>query len=415
MLGAVSRGLSRLARRALSILPGQNLGYSLTSPVLSGVTVTPQTALTLASWYAGVNVISTDVAKLPFELRKERRGGGSVPARTDPRFRLVGRKPNERMNAKRYRQMQMGHVLGWGNHYSEILRDGAGMPTGLVPLHPGTMKPRTTAGNDLYYRDENTGKSYLPENVLHIAGLGFDGIQGYCAVTLMRQAIGLGIGAEQFGASFFGNGAVPKGMLKTPKRLSDQGAKHLREDFERVHGGPQNANRLAVLEEGLDWVNTQVNPDDAQFLATRQFQVLEIARMLNLPPHKLGDYSQAHLANLEESNTDYLINTLQGWLVAVEAEYDDKLLFEDEKDRFSFRHDMSALLRGNLQARGTFYQVLKGIGAISADTVAAREGLPIPGPANGGDLYLVQSQNIPAQNAGKPQPKPPPEPKEPPQ
>jgi HK97 family phage portal protein len=401
-------GVAGLARRALSIRPGQNMGFSLVAPVLSGVTVTPQTALTLTSWYAGVNVISTDVAKLPFQLCR-REGDAYVPVTGDPRNRLVGKKPNGRMNAMRYRQMAMGHVLGWGNHYSEIERGDDGMPTALIPLHPGQVKPMATDSGDLFYRNENTGARYLPENIVHVAGLGFDGIKGYCAVTLMRQAIGLGIGAEQFGASLFGNGAVPKGILRTPKRLSDQGAKHLREDFDRVHSGSQNANRVAVLEEGLEWINTQINPDDAQFLGTRGFQVLEIARMLNLPPHKLGDYSQAHLANIEESNADYLISTLQGWLTAIEAEYDDKLLFDDEQELFTYRHDMSALLRGNMTGRATFYQVLKGIGAINADTVAAREGLPIPGPANGGNLYLVQSQNIPAQNAGKtPPPAPPP-------
>jgi HK97 family phage portal protein len=404
--GAQLAGLAGAAVRALAIRPGQNIGFSLVAPVLSGVTVTPQTAMTLSSWFCGVNVISTDVAKLPFQLLQVE-GGATVPARGDPRYRLAGVKPNARMNGMRYRQMQMGHALGWGNHYSEIARDGSGFPTDLIPLHPGTTKAHATDTGDLYYQDETRGTKYLPENILHIAGLGFDGIQGYCAVTLMRQAIGLSIGAEQFGATLFGNGAVPKGILRTPKRLSDMGAKHLREDFDRIHGGSQNANRVAVLEEGLDWVSTQINPDDAQFLGTRAFQVLEIARMLNVPPHKLGDYSQAHLANLEESNADYLISTLQGWLEAIEAEYNDKLLFDDEKDRFTFRHDMSALLRGNMSGRATFYQMLKSVGAINADTIAAREGLPIPGPENGGDLYLVQSQYIPAQNAGKQPARPP--------
>lgn len=414
LLTRVSRAALHLvgARRSASIQPGQYTGYSLSSPVLSGIVVTPQTALTLTAVYSAINVLSTDRAKLPFGLYRSTPGGGRKHLKRDPRNRLVSVKPNPEMNGMRYRQMEMGHTLGWGNQYSEIVRDGQGMPTALWPLNPGTTKPfRDEQTKSLYYKDTNTGKKFLPENILHIAGLSFDGIMGYSPVTMARQAIGLGIAAEQFGAALFGNGAIPKGILQTPKRLSEIAVKRLRESWELIHGGSQNAHRTAILEEGTTWTSTQINPDDAQFLATRQFQVVEIARLFNMPPHKIGDYSESHLANLEEANTDYVINTLMGWLCCIEAEYNQKLLFEDEQDRLHFHHDVNALLRGNMTARSTFYRELKTVGVVNADTIAAREGLPIPGKENGGNLYLVQSQNIPQQNAGKPQPKPAPEPK----
>lgn len=394
-------------RRGASITPGGYQGFGLGAPVLSGVTVNPRTALTLTAFWAGVNVLSTDVAKLPFGLCRQMRNGGQKPLPRDPRHRLIRFRPNPETNAVRYWQMVMGHALAWGGHYSEIVRDGDGMPTALWPLHPGTTKPkRDERTKALYYEDTNTRKRYLPENILHIAGLSFDGIEGYCPSTVGSQAIGLGIGAEQLGASLFGNGAIPRGLLKTPKRLSETAAKRLRESFYQVHGGTQNANQVAVLEEGLEWVETQISPEAAQFLQTRGFQVLEIARLLNLPPHKLQDYSQAHLASVEEANLDYVTNTLTGWLEIIEAECNTKLLFEDEWEKLTCQHDMTALMRGNSAARATYFKEMKLAGVVNSDTIAAREGLPIPGPENGGNLYLIQSQNIPAQNAGKPQPKP---------
>jgi HK97 family phage portal protein len=402
-LGGAKGALGRAARRAAHIATGQYFGYSLISPVLSGVVVTPQTALTLTAYYAGINVISTDVAKLPRLVYRATKGGGKAPATDDPRFRLLARKPNAEMNAVRFWQHAMGHALGWGNHYSEIvLDDRTGLPTALWPLNPGTTKPRRDEKTKaLIYVDEETGKKLLPEQVLHIAGLGFDGIMGYSPATMARQAIGLGIAAEQFGASLFGNGAIPKGLIETPKKLTDQAAKRLRESWENVHGGTLNANRTAILEEGMTWKSTQISPDDAQFLATRKFQVEEIARLFNLPPHKLGDFSHAHLANLEESNLDYLGSTLMGWLVAIEAEINAKLFFESEEGAVFCQHELSALMRGNMGARSNYYSNLFRMGAISPNEIRDKEGLnPIPNEA-GGDQYLVQAQLVPLDQAGQ--------------
>lgn len=394
------RGLAGLARRARDLLPGPATGFASIAPVLSGVTVTPQTALNLTSVFCAINVIATDVAKLPFSLVETLPSGGIRTAAADRRNRLLSTAPNPEMNALRYRQHQMGHVLGWGNHYSEIIRDGDGFPTALWPLNPATMRPmRDAPGTPLYYEDSNTRRRWRAEDILHIAGLGFDGISGYSPVTMARQAIGLAIGAEQFGATLFGNGAIPKGILKTAKKLSEMAMKRLRDTFYEIHGG-QNSNRTAVLEDGLEWQSTQIAPDDAQFLATRQFQVIEIARMFNLPPHKLGDYSQSHKANVEESNLDYLSSTLQGWLETVEAEYDAKLLFADEQGRIECRHDMKALMRGNMTARGAYYESRFRVGSISPDEIRAAEGENPIGPARGGDKYLIQAQYVELSQAG---------------
>jgi HK97 family phage portal protein len=397
----LGRGIASAARRAHGLIPGQYYGYSLIAPVLSGIIVTPRTALTLTAFFCGVDTISTDIAKLPLVLTRKIRGGGRKRALTDPRYALLRSKPNEENNAFRYRQMVMGHALGWGNHYSEIVRDGSGFPTALWPLDPSTTRPqRDKDTQKLYYTDLNTGKKWQPEHILHIAGLSFDGLLGYSVTTMGRQAIGLGIAEEQFGAALFGNGARPGGILKHPKRLTQDGAKRLRESWENVHAGTLNAHRTAVLEEGMEWVEAQISPEAAQFLTSRQFQVIEICRLLKIPPHKLQDYSQAHLANVEESNIDYVTSTLQGWCEAIEAECNRKLLFDEEQGRLEFVHDMNALLRGNSTARSTYYRNLFSVAAITPNEIRESEGLNPFDDAHADQSYL-QAQYVPLERAGE--------------
>lgn len=379
---------------------------------LAGITVTPQTALTFTAAFAAINVLSTDLASLPRGVYRRLPDGTEVPAFDTPQHKLISVAPNGEQSGFRFRQHLNGHVHGWGNGYAEIVRDQyTGDPVALWPLHPATTKPERTASKQLIYRiDEGRKAPLLAEDVLHLAGLGFDGIQGYCPVTLAQEAIGLGKGAEQFGSAFFGNGAISGGILEFPKRLSEQASKNLRESFERVHQGTQNAHRVAVLEEGATWKATQIPPEAAQFLATRNFQVLEIARMWRIPPHKLGDYSQSHLANLEESNLDYLQTTLLGWVVMEEAELNAKLFSEADRESGLFvKTDMTAMSRGNMGARVAFYQGLRNMGAITSNEIRTREGFNPIGKADGGDLVIVQGQYVPLSQVGKAPPAAPPQ------
>ena len=275
-------------------------------------------------------------------------------------------------------------------------RPNSGPSTPAAPSRSATKKAKRST-----IRTTTPAGSGIPEDILHIAGLSFDGISGYSPTTLGRQAIGLGIAEEQFGAALFGNGARPGGILKTQKRLSTDAAKRLRDSFENIHSGTLNAFRTAVLEEGLEWQESQISPETAQFLSSRQFQVIEVARLLNLPPHKLQDYSQAHLTNVEEANLDYVTSTLQGWLEAIEAEENTKLLFEDELERLFFSHDMNALMRGNMTARSAYYTRRFQVGSISPNEIRAKEGdNPIAGDPNANKCYL-QAQYVPLDRAGE--------------
>lgn len=408
-LGRIGRGIAgalRLERRSMAA----GMGAFLPPPVMSGIAVTPETALTFAAYFAGINRLATDIASMPLEVKRRNATGGRVTQPRDPRHTLVYTEPNSDTTAIRFRTAQMSHVISWGNSYAEIERYGNGTPAALHLLSPrptDTRPERTRSGKLVYITDGGRGATLAAENVLHVAGLGWDGLVGYSVVAFGRQAIGLGIAAEQFGASFFGNGSMPKGVLEKPTKMGKEAMERLRDQWERVHQGTVNANRVAILEEGLTWKATSIPPEDAQFLATRQFQVLEIARLLGMPPHKLGDYSQSHLTNIEESNRDYVDSTLRPWLIHIEQEGDRKLFTPGERARgLHLRHDMSALLRGNTAARTARNTAMRNGGALTADEWRIDEGYNPYETGTGGDVPVMQGQYVPLRTIGQVQPEP---------
>lgn len=409
-LGRVRDWLRRRAlHRELRTLYG-SAGAVPAAPVLSGTYITPETAICLAAVFAAVNVISRDVAALPRHVYKRLPRGGRAIDHAHPVERLLNVQPNDEQDAFRFVQSGMGHVLTRGNWYAEIVRDKDGRPESLHLLHPSkTLIKRTEGSRRLYYqlndgasRDDNKPPPTLwPEDVLHFAGLGFDGLIGYSPVTLARQTIGLGMAVEQYGAAFFGNSAIPKGILKLPTKLTEAAVNNLRRSLNQIHQGSQSAHQLMILEQGVDWAQTQFSPEDGQFLLTREFQVKEVARLYNLPPHKIGDYSESHLASAEEANLDYLTMTLTGWITMLEAQLNHKLLTAEEQQTHFIGVDMTALLRGNSDARMKGYQLMRNMGAISADEIRTAEGMNPIGPDEGGDLYLVQGQYVPLDKVGE--------------
>jgi HK97 family phage portal protein len=383
-------------------------GWVPAAPILSGTFVTPESALCLAAVFAAVNVISRDLATFPRSVYRRLPSGGREVAAEMPQHDLIHVCPDGERDAFRFFAAIMNHVLTRGNGYAEIERDPAdGTPVALHLLHPvKTLLKRTEAGALYYELDGDDKKRLAPENVLHFAGMGFNGLTGFSPIQVCRQTIGLAIAVEQFGASFFGSGAILKGLLKTAKKLGEMAVLNLRRTFGQQHQGSQNAHQVGILEEGMDWVNTQVTPEESQFLGTRQFQVVDIARIYSIPPHKIGDYSQAHLANVEEANLDYIVTTLHGWVCMIEAQLNSKLLTKLDRRQYEIGLDMSSMMRGNTGARTTWLQAMRNMGAIDTDEIRASEGLNPVGEEKGGKLLLVQGQYVPLDQVGRTPPVP---------
>jgi HK97 family phage portal protein len=373
----------------------------------TGSQVTPQAALTLAAAYACINVIATDVAMLPLEVFRRRKSGGRDQVRDDPRQELLGVSPDRETTSMRWRQAWVGHTLGWGNGFNELTFSG-GVCTGIYLLNPGKTQPRRRPQDKRLYYQLDNGETLPPYRVLHLAGLGFDGLCGYSPIRLHRRGIEMALAIEQTGLSLYTNNGQPKGVLTTEKTLSDTAYKRLKKDWHRKHGGPNNAGKVAILEDGLKFQATSINPEDAEFLATRQFQVIEVCRLYRVPPNKVADMTQSHLANIESSNIDYVMTTLVPWCRAIEQELNWKLFTPAERARgYYVKHDVRALLRGDMKSRAEYFTRMRDLGAYTPNMVLEIEDENPIGPE--GDLRLVPLNMQTLEAAGRP-PEPAPQP-----
>jgi HK97 family phage portal protein len=391
--------------RALSLSGGSlrdprlNEIFGSSSVADAGVSVTPWTALNYSAVFAAVRIISEAVSSLPLHLYERLPNGGKRRASGTPLYSLVHDAPNDEMGSLQWREASMAHLLLWGNCYSEIVRDLEGNAVELWPLDPSQVKPTRTANGDLFY--DVGGKVALPrENVLHVSGLSFDGISGISPIAQARQSIGLALAIEQFGAGFFGRGARPGGILTFPGQLSSEARANLRRSFEDLHSGSGNSHRVALLEQGLKWESIGVPPDDSQFLQSREFQVIEICRWFNLPPHKLKELAKMNYNSLEQMNVEFLTDTLRPWLVRWEQQLNRKLLRRQDRERFFFEHAVEGILRGDLQSRYTSYSIARNWGWLSVNEIREKENL---NPVDGGDTYLTPQNMAPA-NGPSPDP-----------
>ncbi|CEF48240.1 unnamed protein product [uncultured bacterium] len=356
----------------------------------AGVVVTERTALQLSALLAVVNVLATDVAVLPLRVYRRRPDGGRDLVDGDPRDDMLSVSPDGESTAMCWRQSWMCHALLYGNGYAEIQRKSRGMPIALHLLSPErTCAERDSAG---LLRYKIAGDRALPpENVLHLAGLGFDGLNGFNMIRLLRQAIGVGLAEEGFAADFYANGSEPGGVLESPQRLSGDAQKNLRESWERKHGGQGNRHRVAILEQGTKFVSTTTDPEKSQLIQSRKYQVLDVARPWRVPPQKIGDFSEAHLRNVEASNMDYLTTALMPWLVAIEQQCLLKLFNRAERlAGYYVEHTVSALLRGDIVSRFKAYSQALADGWLNRDEVRAMENKGPIGEGGGGLKFLVQ-------------------------
>jgi len=353
---------------------------------VSGIAVNNDKALTLAVAYACIRNIAEDIAALPLHVYT-RDGTARVVQSEHPVTRLLAVSPNPDMTAMSFRTALTGHVLGWGNAYAEIQRNIAGEPVALWPIKPDRVRPfRDSASKAVMYEvslDDGKRIQLNSRAVLHLAGLGFDGVVGYNVIRYARESIGLGLATEQFGNRFFGNGLHPGVIIKYPHALGEKQRINMRRSLKENHQGLQNAYDGLILEEGGDVVKLAIAPEEAQFLETRKFSVSEICRWFRMPPHKVADLEKASYSNIEEENIWYVINTLTPWMVRWEQEIARKLLGDPAE---YVRHNADGLLRGNIKSRYEAYAIGRNWGWLSVNEVREKEDM---NPVADGDGRLM--------------------------
>ena len=368
----------------------------------SGVDVDEESALKISTVYACVKVISETIASLPLNLLKELTNGDAEKAKQHALYTILKDVPNSEMSSFTFREMLMTNLLLWGNAYALIKRNKNGEITELYPLKSKNMVvERDAVSNNIKYTYTNNRgitKTYSPKQIFHIPAFSFDGIIGVSPITYAREAMGLALATEEFGARFFGNGARPGGVLEHPGVLKDP--EKLRESWNKVYQGTANSHKVAVLEEGMKYHEIGMSPEDSQFLQTRSFQIAEICRIFRVPPHMVGDLSRSTFSNIEHQSIDFVVHTIRPWLVRWEQAIARALLNEEERTIYYAKFNVDGLMRGDFVTRMNGYAIARQNGWMSANEIRALENMNKIPADQGGDLYLLNGNMISAMDAG---------------
>lgn len=383
---------------------------SMQSMTTTGRMITPQAALASVAVFACVTILTDTISSLPLPVYRRLAGGGKEKATDHPLYTILHDQPNGEMTSMELRETLVGHLALWGNAYCEIEWDRyTNDVLALWPLRPDCMTPARGEDGRLYYQyrmPDGKTKVFSKELILHLRLWGGDGVVGYSPISMARQAVGLTLAAEEYGARFFGNDSRPGGVLKHPGKLSPEAAKRLKTGWEEAQKGLTNSHRVAVLEEGVEWQQIGVPPDDAQFLETRSFQTTEIARLFRIPPHMIADVERSTSwgSGIEQQSIGFAVYTVLPWTTRIEQRMQTSLLDPAERRTYFVEHLITGLLRGDAQSRYNAYAIGRNNGWLNADEIREMENMnPIPGGA--GQVYW-QPMNVQELGAAPPEPEP---------
>ena len=380
------------------------------SSSISGKSVNERTAMQVTCVYACVRVIAETIASLPLQVYKHT-DVGKDKATTHALYRLLHDEPNPDMTSFVFRETLMSHLLLFGNAYAQVLRNGKGEVTALHPLMPNQMAVNRASNGQIYYtytkmpddsfkgKNANSGNQYnlKPSEILHIPGLGYDGLIGYSPISMAKNAIGMAMSTEEFGAKFFANGARPGGVLEHPGTLKNPDK--IRESWNSLFRGSNNSHGTAILEEGLKYHPIGISPNEAQFLETRKFQINEIARIFRVPLHMIGDLERATFSNIENQSLEFVKYTIDPWVVRWEQSIQKSLFSEKEKSEYFVKFNVDGLLRGDYESRMKGYATGIQNGFLSPNDVRNLENLNLISEEIGSQLY-INGNMLPLSRAG---------------
>jgi HK97 family phage portal protein len=393
---------SRPERRSRS-LDGFSWGSGLTGPVsMAGPIVNTRSSLGVAAVWGAVGIYANTIATLDLSVSRRDDRGGRRPAYDHPINPLIATRPNPTTSSFRLRQSLIMHALTTGNGFCEIERDGRGDPVGLHLIDPWDCQPMLADDGSLTYRVNCQSRDLLPHEVLHVAGMGWDGVRGYSPISLFRETLGLAIGERDHTASLMGNNATPTGHFELPGKLSAQAKGTFREQVNSVHQGPRKAGQFGILDNGATWKQTSFSPADTELIQSREFSIGEVARIFGIPQHLLGLLEHSSFSTNEEQNIQFYQMSIMPWLVNIQQELNFKLLRPDEQAIYSTSFDVGSLLRGNQQAQTAWVKDMFGMGMISRNEGRMRFGIP---PVDGSDDMYIPSNNLtPVGTSTEPEP-----------
>lgn len=377
----------------------------------SGERVDEKSAMQIATVYACVRLLAESIAGLPLHLYRYTSGSGSDKerAKDHPLYKILYRQPNPEMTSFSFWETMVLQILLWGNSYAQVIRDGKNNVLALYPLPPENVEvDRDDKGYIYYiyhsYTDEVPGETnkdiyFRSDEIFHVPGLSYNGLVGVSPIAMMKNSLGTTIAVEKYGSAFFKNGAQPAGVLEHPGVLKNP--EKIRENWSDVYGGPSNAHKVAVLEEGMQYKAISLPPEDSQFLSTRQFGVTEICRIFRVPPHLVQDMQHATFSNIEHQSIDFVVHTLTPWLVRFEQAIVKDLLLPDEQDTYFPKFNVDGLLRGDYQSRMQGYATGISNGFLSPNDIHRLENMDLIPAEKGGDDYYLNGGYVKLEDAGR--------------
>lgn len=382
-------------------------GNGLGNGTLAGPTINDRTALSIAAFWRGINIYANTIGALDFYIAERDERGARRPSFDHPAYDLLHTRPNKISTSMRLRQALIGHVFTNGNGYLEIEWDARGRyPVALHLMDPREITPTWNSDKTSIVYRQNFGPDLPPEDVIHIAMFGWDGLRGYSPVTTHRDNLSIPAAQRTYQAALFGNGLGMRGHIEIPGTATTKQKAEIRDNMNRVHQGPANAGNFGILDNGGKWVQTQFSPQDAEVILGCRFSVEEVARILNLPPHLLGVMEGTNFATIEEQNIQFYQMSIYPVVKAIEQEFNNKLFGPIERTRYSVYHDVSTLLRGNTQAQRAQEKEDLATGVRSINEIRIERGLnPIPDAY--ADKHWVPTNNLQAlEDMGKTKPEP---------
>lgn len=360
-------------------------------PTSSGVSVTESTALSFAAVYACIRVISESVGQIPLKVYERLPNGGKREASGHPLYELLHDWPNDEMTSFTWREAMASHLCGWGNCYSYIDFGRDGRPKAIELLSPGRVKPKRLDSNDMLVYDVTSRKGqttrYAKEQILHVSGMGFDGIVGYSPIRIAAETIGTGMAAQEHIGAFFKNGAVPSLVLTHPKALSQEAQDRLRENWSKMYGGRGNAHKLAILEEDMKLGTLSISPTDAKVIELLKLSRSQIAGIFRVPAHMINDLDKATFSNVDQLSLEFVKFSLMPWLARMEQVFNRRLFLPSERGKYFCQFVTDGLLRGDSKSRNEAHRVAIMGGWKTINEVRAEENME---PVKNGDRHFIQ-------------------------
>jgi HK97 family phage portal protein len=353
----------------------------------TGKTVSDVTAMNVSAFYAGVRLISETMGMLPVFIYRRLGGSAKEKFPEHPLFDILHTKPNEWQDALQWHEMMTSHAIMWGNGYSEIVPGRRGPVDQLIPLNPKRMmEVRLEADGKLryvYMLQNGEKKTYFQNEIFHLKGFGY-GLAGISLLTAMQETLGIALGTEEHAGRYFGNAAVPSGIVEHPGTMSGQAQDNFKKGFNEDYASVSRHHTVMVLEEGMTWKQMTVSNKDSQFLESRKYHVNDIARWLRLPPHLIGDLEKATFDNITEQDLEFVKYAMLPWVKRYEQAHQTQLFMAPKT--FFAEYNLEALLRADYKTRMDGHQIAITNGILSRNEVRELENR---NPYAGGDQFLT--------------------------